>query len=99
MKPSAISSGDFPPTCFAQFREGVLYGLGVQRLVLLRAENLREEVGDELADQNIGVGDGEGAVAAVAFRAGIGAGGIRTDAEAGPVEMQAPSRRRPRRYG
>ena len=78
----------FAADLFGQFGEGLLHGVGVERLVLVRAENLREEIGDELADQHIGVGDGERAAAAVAFRAGIGAGGIRADAEARPIEVQ-----------
>ena len=88
MKPSAISSGDLPPTSLASSAKALLHRVGVERLVLVRAENLREEIGDELADQHVGVGDGERPAAAVAFRAGIGAGGIRADAEARAVEMQ-----------
>ncbi len=60
--------------------------LGVQRLVGRRAEHVREEVGQELADHQVGVGDGERAAAAVAGGAGIGAGTLGADAEALAVE-------------
>ena len=68
--------------------EGVAHRLGVERLVLLGPEDLREEIRDQLADHHVGVGDGERPAAAVARRAGIGAGRIRPDAEARAVEMQ-----------
>ena len=60
--------------------------LGVQRLVGRGAEHVGEEVGQELADHQVGVGDGQGAAAAVAGGAGIGAGTLRADAEALAVE-------------
>ncbi len=78
----------FAADLLGQFGEGLFHRLGVERLVLVGAENLREEIGDELADQHVGVGDRERAAAAVAFRAGIGAGAVGTDAEARAVEMQ-----------
>ena len=65
-----------------------LHDVGVQRLVLVAAEDRREEIGLQLAEHDIGVGDGERAAAAVAGRAGIGAGRIRTGAEAAGLEMQ-----------
>ena len=47
---------------------------------------MREEVGQELADHEIGVGDGERPATAVAGGAGIGAGTLGPDAEALAVE-------------
>ena len=78
----------FAADLLRQFGERGFHRAGVERLVLVRAEDLREEIGDQLADQHIGVGDGERPAAAVAFRAGIGAGGIRADAKARPIEVQ-----------
>ena len=54
----------------------------------VRAENLREEIRDELADHYVGVGDRQWPTAAVAFRSRIGASGIGSDAEARAIEMQ-----------
>ncbi len=71
-----------------QIGEGVAHGVRVERQVLRRAENPREEIRDQFADHHIGVGDRQRAVAAVALRPGIGARRIRTDAKAGAVEMQ-----------
>ncbi len=68
--------------------EGHAHGMRVERQALRRSENLRKEIGDELADHHVGVGDGERSVAPVAFRAGIGARRIRADAETGAVKMQ-----------
>ena len=62
--------------------------LGVERQVLLRPEDLREEIRDQLADHHVGVGDRERAAAAVAGRPRIGAGAVGADAEARAVEMQ-----------
>ena len=47
---------------------------------------MREEVGQQLADHQVGVGDRERAAAAVAGGAGIGAGTLGPDAEALAVE-------------
>ena len=89
MKPSATcSAGAAVADLLRQRGEGVAHRVGVERLVLLRSENLRKEIGDELADHDIGVGDGERAAAAIAFRPGIGAGRIRADAKPRAVEMQ-----------
>nr|CAD6595171.1 hypothetical protein RFYW14_00002 [Pseudorhizobium flavum] len=68
--------------------EGCANGRCVQRLVAVRAEDLREEFGRELAEHDIGVGDGERPAAAIGFRPGIGAGGIRPDAEAPVLEVE-----------
>ncbi len=85
--------GDFfglPPAAdFLRERcEAFAHRLAVERLVLLRAENLREEIGDEFAGHHIGVGHRERAAAAIAGRARIGARAVGTDAKARAVEMQ-----------
>ena len=61
---------------------------GIQRLVLSRPENRREEIRLQLAEHDVGVGHSERAAAAVTGRAGIGAGRIRADAKASGLEMQ-----------
>ena len=71
-----------------QRREGLANGVGVERLILTRAKDFGEEIRDQLAHHQIGVGDGERAAAAIALRAGIGARRVRPDAEARAVEMQ-----------
>ena len=71
-----------------QRRERRTHRVGVERLVLLRPEDFRKEIRNELADHHIGVGHRQRAAAAIAFRAGIGAGGIRADAKPRAVEMQ-----------
>ena len=78
----------FAADLLGQFGESLFYRVGIERLILIGAEDFREEIGDELADQHIGIGDGERSAAAVARRAGIGARGIRPDAKARAVEMQ-----------
>ena len=60
--------------------------LGIQRPVGRGAEDVGEEVGQELADHQVGVGDGQRAAAAVAGRAGIGARTLGADPEALAVE-------------
>src|SRR6516162_5946683 len=56
--------------------------------VLLRTENLRKEIRNELADHYVCVGYRERAAAAITFRPRIGAGRIRTDAKAGAIIVQ-----------
>jgi hypothetical protein len=86
------SVGDF--FCLAtadllrKFGERIAHRVRVERKILRRAENLREEFRDKLADHYVGVGDRQGPIAPVAFRSRIGASGIGSDAEAGPIEMQ-----------
>ena len=80
--------GRFAADLVGELGKGLLHGFGVERLVLLGPENLREEIGDQLADQHVGIGDGKRPAAAVAFRAGIGAGRVGADAEARAVEVQ-----------
>ncbi len=71
-----------------ELRKTRAHPLGVERQVLLRAENFWKEIRHQLPDHDIGVGERERAAAAVAFGAGIGAGAVGPDAEAGAVEMQ-----------
>ena len=65
-----------------------LHHLGVQRFVAFGAENGREVRGHDFADADVGVRHRQRAAAPVAGRAGIGAGAVRADAQAGAVEMQ-----------
>ena len=89
MKPSATSSAERPsPISCASFGKRLAHRVGVERKVLLRPENLREEIRDELADHHVGVGDRKRPAAAVACRSRIGAGAVRADAKARAVEMQ-----------
>ncbi len=71
-----------------QFDERRAHGLGVERLVLAGPEDLRKKFRDQLAGHDIGVGERQRPAAAVALRAGIGAGRIRPDPESRAVEMQ-----------
>ena len=80
--------GGVLPTCFDSSPKAPRHRTGVERLVLVRPENLREEIRHQLAGHHIGVGDRQRPVAAVTFRSRIGARRIRPDAEAGAVEMQ-----------
>ena len=64
------------------------HGLGIERLILVRAEDRREEIRLQLAEHEIGVGDGERAAAAVAGGPRIGAGRVRPGAETPGIEMQ-----------
>ncbi len=61
---------------------------GVQRLVARRAEDRREMRRLDLADHHIRIGDGQRTAPAVAGRPGIGAGAVRPDLVARPIEMQ-----------
>ena len=68
--------------------ETLAHHRGVERLVLAGAEDRREEIGLQLAEHDVGVGDGERAAAPVAGGTGIGAGRIRPGLEAPGLEMQ-----------
>ena len=68
--------------------EFLAHDLGVERLVLARTEDRREMLRHELADHDVGVGDGERPAAAIGGGAGIGAGGIGPDGEAPGLVMQ-----------
>ena len=54
---------------------------GVQRLVAARAEDRRERIRADPAQQHLHVGDGERAAVAVAGRTGVRAGGARADGQ------------------
>ena len=71
-----------------QRREFLGHDRGVQRLVRVRPEHRGEEVGAQLAEHHVAVGNGQRSPAAIAGRAGIGAGRLRPHAEAGAVETQ-----------
>src|SRR5262249_24212690 len=75
-------AGLAPADLSGERRKSVLHRGAVERLVLSRAEDLREVIGHELADHDVGVGDGERPTAAVAFRPGIGAGRVGADTKA-----------------
>ena len=62
--------------------EGAAHRFGIERLVVRRPEDPREKPRVELAEHDIGVGDGERPAAAVALGTRIGAGARRADAEA-----------------
>ncbi len=69
-------------------REGRVHRRVVERLVAAGSEDLREERRLQLADHHVGVGDCERPAAAVAFRAGVGAGAFRSGAEPAAVVDQ-----------
>ncbi|GBD41956.1 hypothetical protein HRbin39_01343 [bacterium HR39] len=69
-----------------QLGELRVHDVRIERLVGVRAEDLREELRQQLADHEVGVGHRQRAAAAVAGRAGIGAGALGSDAEARAVE-------------
>ena len=69
-----------------QRRETLAHDSAVERLVAARTEDPGEELGDELAGHQVGVGDRERTAAAISRGAGIGAGGSRADAKARAVE-------------
>ena len=78
-----------------ELRKCFAHRLGVERKVLLRAENPRKEIRDQLSHHHVGVGDRQRSTAAVAFRPGIGARAVGPDPEACAVEMQErPAARR-----
>jgi hypothetical protein len=62
--------------------------VAIERLVAPRAEDRGEEPGIELAEHHVGVGDGQRPAAAIAGRAGIGAGGVGADAEAAGLGVE-----------
>src|SRR5262249_381783 len=57
--------------------------VGVERQVLLRAEDLRKELRHQFTDHDVGVGERERPAAPVTLRPRIGAGAIGSDPEAG----------------
>ncbi len=60
----------------------------VERLVAARAEDFGEEIGDQLARHQVGVGDRERTAAAISGGPGIGAGGSGADAKARAVKRE-----------
>ena len=60
----------------------------VERLRLIGTEDPREEVGRQLADHQVGVGDRQRAALAIAGGAGIGAGRIRVRRESARRQVQ-----------
>lgn len=63
----------------------------VERLVLAFAEDRWEHVGYQLADHDIGIGNGEWPIPAITLGTGIGTGGFRADAETRAVIAQERS--------
>ncbi len=87
--PSATSCGGAAVADLAgEPGKGGAHGIRVDRLVLPRPEDGRKELRHQLAGHDIGVGDGQRPAAAIAGRPRIGAGRIRTDAQARAVVMQ-----------
>ena len=71
-----------------ELRKCFAHRLGIERKILLHAENPWKEIRDQLSHHHVGVGDRKRPTAAVAFRSGIGARAVGPDAEACAVEMQ-----------
>jgi hypothetical protein len=68
--------------------ELLTHGFCVQRFVAIGAEHFREVIRVQLAEHHVGVGNGERPATAIAGRAGVGAGRVRSDAEARPIIVQ-----------
>src|SRR5262249_7750153 len=66
--------------------ERIAHCIRIEREILCRTENLREEFRNELANHHVGVGDGQRSIASVAFGPGFAA------AESGPTRKRAPSK-------
>ena len=79
-----------PPVAdlFRKRSKSIANRLGIERQILPRSEDLRKKFRNELPHHDIGVGHRQRTAAAVAFRSGIGASRIRTDAEACAVIVQ-----------
>ena len=100
MKPSATCSALRPsPISLASVANAVAHRIGIERQVLRGSENLGKEIGDELADHDIGVGHRQRAAAAVAFRARDWRRRNPGRRETARRRNAGSSRRRPRRYG
>ena len=78
-----------------QRRELHRHHVPVERLVLVRPEHPREELGLELAEEHVAVGHAQRATPSVARRAGVRPGRLRSHPVAGAVERanRAASRR------
>ena len=80
--------GRFRPVCFhlrGKARQRLAGGLGVERLVLVRAEDVGEEARLDPAQRRVGVGDGRRAAAAIGGGAGVRAGAFRAGQRAALV--------------
>ena len=71
-----------------EFRKFRFRNIRVEGLVALLAEDPREVVRLDAAEQHVGVGDGERAAAPVAGGAGVGAGRVGPGPVPAPVEVQ-----------
>ena len=71
-----------------QSREALAHNFLVERLIAMRAEYFWEQIGDQLARHQVGVGDRERTAAAISCGAGIRAGGSGADTKAGAVERE-----------
>src|SRR6266480_396265 len=74
--------------CFCENREFLPYRLCIEFVLAVFPEHLREIFRLDLAEHQVGVGDGERASSPIAGRARVRARRIRADAVAGTVEMQ-----------
>lgn len=72
----------------SQFLEGVESGFRVDGFVLVRTENLGEEVRDETTETQVGVGDRQRAAFSVTGRARMRSGGFRTHNEQSVAEEE-----------
>ena len=80
-----------------QFGEARRDRNGVERLIAVRAEQSGEEVGAQLPQHDVAVGDGERPAAAVAGRPRHGPGTFRPDQQ--PLPVEAANRPATRRDG
>ena len=71
-----------------KLRKALAYHFAIERRIALRAEDLRKEIGLNLAEHDIGIGHGERSAPAIAGRARTGAGRIRPHPESGAIEVQ-----------
>ena len=67
-------------------RKTLTHDLIVERLVALRAEHFRKQIGNQLARHQIGVSDREGTAATISRGSGIGAGRRGANAKTRAVE-------------
>jgi len=72
----------------AQRVEPVVHDRFVERLVAIGPEHRGEEVGSQLAEQHVAIGDRQRSPVAVAGRTGVGASRVGSDPQATAVEMQ-----------
>ena len=72
----------------SQSGEFLAHGGDIEWLILAGTEDRREDIGLQLAEHHIGVGNGERPATSVGGGARIGAGGVRADAETAGLVMQ-----------